>query len=329
MTSHLGPTEHEVYRAAIEASPCATIVADGAGIIAMVNREAERLFGYDAGALLGQSIEILLPDDLRERHVGQRAGYAEQPVARPMGRQRDLRARHRDGRTFPVEVGLNPVRAAGRSYVVCAVVDLTQRQHAEERIAQQAALLQLANARLAELASTDSLTSLWNRRAFLDQLDIQLEQSVRSARPVSVLILDIDHFKPYNDQHGHLAGDEILRCTARVLRDSARRSDFVARIGGEEFGIILPDADRDGAVKLAERFRAAIEATSWPRRSITISIGAATVAFRSAVPRPEPPECSQVLAAADRALYSSKERGRNRVTHVEDVTAVAGGTRRA
>jgi len=323
MTTNLAPAEHDIYRAAIEASPAPTIVTDSAGTIAIANREAERLFGCEAGTLLGRSIDALMPEALQGQHAEHRVRYATDPAARRMGALRDLRARRQsDGAEFPVEVGLSPVRTERGLYVVCAVVDLTERKRVEERLSQQAAALAAANERLTELATTDSLTSLWNRRAFLDQLDIQLEQAVRGAHPMSVLILDVDHFKPYNDTYGHLAGDEILRSAARLLRERARRSDFVARIGGEEFGVILHDANREGALKLAEQLRVAVEASQWPRRRITVSVGAATVAFQAPVPRPASPGRTRVLSAADRALYYSKEQGRNRVTHIDDLGPV-------
>jgi diguanylate cyclase (GGDEF)-like protein/PAS domain S-box-containing protein len=186
----------------------------------------------------------------------------------------------------------------------------------------QAQMLERAFGGLLEMASTDSLTSLWNRRAFLEQLTIQLDQAVRSGQPISVLLVDVDHFKSYNDSYGHLAGDEVLKGVAGVLRAKARQSDYVARIGGEEFGVILPETDRSGSVQLAERFRIAIDDESWPRREITASFGASTVAFARTVPRPEAPGFSEVLAAADQALYYSKEHGRNCVTHVSDLTAM-------
>jgi diguanylate cyclase (GGDEF)-like protein/PAS domain S-box-containing protein len=297
------------------------LVADAAGIIVLANPQAERLFGWDPGTLAGHSIDDLLPDELRARHAELRTQFVAAPVLRAMGRQRDLQARRRDGSVFPVEVGLNPVRTADGFRIVCAIVDLTERLGVREQLSRQAALLAEANARLTELATTDDLTALWNRRAFLEQLDLEIERAVRDARPMSVLILDVDHFKPYNDEHGHLAGDEVLGGVARVLREHARRSDFLARIGGEEFGILLHAADRAGALRLADRFRRGVEGTTWPRRPITISVGAATVAFPSAVPRPSAPARSAVLAAADRALYHSKEHGRNRVTHAQDLAA--------
>jgi diguanylate cyclase (GGDEF)-like protein/PAS domain S-box-containing protein len=323
MPAHLGSLDPDVYRVAIEASPTPTLVADADGAIILANAEVERLFGWEPGTLVGCSTDVLLPEELRAEHAAHRARYAVEPAARPMGRQRDLRARRRDGTEFPVEVGLSPVQTAGNLYVVCTIMDLTERSKIREDLSQQAALLKQANLKLTELATTDHLTTLWNRRAFLEQMDIELERTVRDARPMSVLILDVDNFKPYNDEFGHLAGDEVLRGMARVLKKHARRSDFLARIGGEEFGVLLHAADRDGAVRMAERFRVGIETTSWPRRRITMSIGAVTVAFPKPVPRPKTPERSQLLAAADRALYHSKEQGRNRVTHIQDLAAVS------
>ena len=293
------------------------------GIIALANREAERLFGWEPGTLTGCSVDMLLPEMLRPVHAAHRAEYAAEPTGRPMGHRRDLEARHRDGTVFPVEVGLSPIRTAGGMHVACSVMDLTERRKLKDDLTRHAAMLQQANARLIELASTDDLTALWNRRMFLEQMDIELERAVREARPMSVLILDMDHFKPYNDDFGHLAGDEVLSGAARLLKEQARRSDFVARIGGEEFGVLLHAADHDGALQLAERFRRGIETASWPRRRLTVSIGAATVNFQAPVPRPEPPQRSQLLALADQALYYSKEHGRNRVTHSQDLDAVA------
>jgi diguanylate cyclase (GGDEF)-like protein len=202
---------------------------------------------------------------------------------------------------------------------VCAVVDLTERKRIEQRLRDQATKLAEANRKLEELAHTDHLTSLWNRRAFLEQLDIRLEQAVRGARPVSVLILDVDHFKPYNDEYGHLEGDEVLRRAAALLRNRARRSDFLGRIGGEEFGAILDEADQGGAVRVAEHMRATVAGAEWPRRAITVSVGAATVQFSQAVPRPAAPSRSQVLSLADQALYYAKAHGRNRVAHVAEL----------
>lgn len=236
-----------------------------------------------------------------------------------MGGERDLMAMTKDGTPVPVEIGLSPVDTAGGMKVICAIVDLTVRKRNEEELADLAALLGQRNKTLLELVATDGLTSLRSRRAFLDHLSGQVEAAVRYARPLSILILDIDDFKLYNDQFGHLAGDEVLRQFGKILRETARRSDLVARLGGEEFGIVLPETDAGGARTIAERFRSAIAEASWPRRHITTSVGAMTVSFDQAVPRPPLPEVSSILQEADRALYVAKESGRNRIAHSEDL----------
>jgi diguanylate cyclase (GGDEF)-like protein/PAS domain S-box-containing protein len=320
MISDPDRVEREICRAAIDASPCATLVADTSGKIVLANREAERLFGCQPTTMVGRPIEAVLPPAVHPGRGNEAPSGAADPDGMP-GSWDDRAGRRRDGTVFPVQVGTHDIRTPHGRYQVCAVVDLSERRRVEELLFQQAAALEAANARLTELATTDSLTHLWNRRAFLEQLDIQLEQSVRSARPMSVLILDVDHFKPYNDRYGHLAGDEILQGAAHLMRERARRSDFLARIGGEEFGVILHEADRSGAVRMAEKLREAVEAAQWPRRRITVSVGAATVQFPGAVPRPASPPRSQVLSLADQALYYSKETGRNRVTHVADLVA--------
>jgi diguanylate cyclase (GGDEF)-like protein len=160
--------------------------------------------------------------------------------------------------------------------VICSIVDLSRRKEKEGNVLELASRLGKENERLLQLVATDSLTSLMSRQAFLDHFTALLEVSVRHARSLSLLILDIDHFKAYNDDFGHLAGDEVLRQVGKTLREAARRSDLVARLGGEEFGIILPETDRRGATVFGDRFRKAIEVGDWPRRPITISVGATT-----------------------------------------------------
>ncbi len=311
--------DETTLRTVIEAAPCAMILVNDTGSIALVNRATERLFGYDRSKLLGQPIEVLVPETAREAHHAQRQQFSDVPGVRPMGKGRDLMARHRDGTEIPVEVGLSPIHTPDGMFVLSAIVDLTERKRAEHRIAEQAQRLAEVNVELEAMASTDSLTSLWNRRAFLDHLGIQMESALRNGRPLSVLILDVDHFKPYNDHFGHLAGDEVLRRFADILLGMARRSDYIARLGGEEFGALLPETDEPGAVRLGERFRTAIEAVAWPRRPITASIGATTAHFTNNSPRPTSEWRSKLLMDADRALYYAKEHGRNRVVHVQDI----------
>jgi diguanylate cyclase (GGDEF)-like protein len=175
-------------------------------------------------------------------------------------------------------------------------------------------MLESANARLRAMVTLDSLTGLKNRRAFQEFLDAEFARRARHGgdEPFSLVLLDIDHFKPYNDTYGHPAGDEVLEQVGRILKENARTSDLVARYGGEEFAIIMPNTDYDGALVGAERFRASIAAAPWPSRAITASFGAATITVEAV-------DSADLVLKADRALYVSKSLGRNRVTHFADL----------
>lgn len=124
---------------------------------------------------------------------------------------------------------------------------------------------------------------------------------------LSLLMIDVDHFKSFNDEFGHPAGDEVLRSLAHLLRSEMRESDSLFRYGGEEFAIVLPETTCKGAFVLAERFRRAVQRAPWPKRAVTISVGVAAIDSDTVSPR-------DLLQSADRALYSAKQTGRNRVT---------------
>jgi len=168
--------------------------------------------------------------------------------------------------------------------------------------------LERRNAVLTEQAITDPLTALRNRRHFHSMLELHFQAAVREEQPLSLILLDIDQFKPYNDTFGHQAGDDILRTVGAELRQNIRNRDLVARYGGEEFVILVPDGDAEAARSLAERLRASIAERPWPDWPITVSLGIATL-------NPTTPTPALLLEHADRALYQAKRAGRNRVAH--------------
>jgi diguanylate cyclase (GGDEF)-like protein len=168
------------------------------------------------------------------------------------------------------------------------------------------------NERLAELAVTDGLTGIKNHRHFRDSLEVAMSLAMRQSIPLSVIMLDIDHFKMINDAHGHAAGDDVLRTVARILGENTREHDEVARYGGEEFAILLPLTDADAALALAERLRESIAGHPWPLRSVTASLGVATF------PGAHISRATTLLEEADLALYHSKKRGRNCVSHHDE-----------
>lgn len=169
---------------------------------------------------------------------------------------------------------------------------------------------------LRRIAATDELTGLWNRRFFVDSLDVSYSFAIRHQLPLSLVLLDVDHFKAFNDEFGHAAGDVVLRQVAGLIQACARNHDVVARYGGEEFAVLLPGTDREGADAVAERIRRALETNNWPLRSISASLGSATLNHGAGV------NCqtvSTLVETADLALYQSKRQGRNRVTHADEM----------
>lgn len=304
---------------AIDASPAALIMVDQRGLIQLVNRETERLFGYSRDLLIGKAIEMLVPADSHAQNQRARAAFSQNPGTRSMGAGRHLRAVRRDGIVFPVEIGLNPVQFGDEVYVLSTVIDLTLQKQTEERMTQLAKELEEANARLAELAVTDRLTNLLNRRAFDEQLDKQIQLMSRMGRAISLLMIDIDHFKEHNDQYGHPAGDEVLKIVANLLRQNARATDVVARYGGEEFAIIMPDTNEAGALQMGERFRMAFRAHLWEQVRLTVSIGVSTLLPGEEAGRKTVNYSTKLLAESDRALYFSKHNGRDRVTHISEM----------
>ncbi|MDB5793115.1 MAG: diguanylate cyclase [Massilia sp.] len=184
-----------------------------------------------------------------------------------------------------------------------AVVE-TLRDLTEEKMAQLA---------LEKLASRDGLTGLANRRCFDDTLAAEWARALRQCQPLSLLMVDVDNFKAYNDANGHLGGDECLKRIATAVASEMRANDLVARYGGEEFAVILPNQSLKGAAIVAERIRRRVEALQLPNgqaplRQVTVSIGAATAIAGL------DNQASELVAIADAALYRAKHLGRNRIS---------------
>ncbi|MBF0476727.1 MAG: diguanylate cyclase [Deltaproteobacteria bacterium] len=176
--------------------------------------------------------------------------------------------------------------------------------------------LKLKTDLLESLASLDGLTGIYNRRRFDEALDKEWRRAARNQAPLSLIMADVDYFKLYNDLYGHGLGDECLQNMAALLtRTATRPGDLAARYGGEEFVILLPETSPSGASKLAERFRASVEALKRPHKDsstsdyVTVSVGCATM-----IPLPGS-DPAGLLQAADRLLYQAKHEGRNRVKY--------------
>lgn len=198
------------------------------------------------------------------------------------------------------------------AYINATLATRLRRELKDSRAALQARLQEVERLQeqLREQALQDPLTGMFNRRYLDAFLERELARTRREGNPLTVMILDIDHFKQINDSHGHMAGDQVLRHVATLVKDTVRASDVICRFGGEEFLVVLPGTSLEGSVEIAHRLRERLEArpTRFDGKSIhcTISIGVATRAL-------EVQGADDLISSADRALYSAKLGGRNSV----------------
>ncbi|HYM36429.1 MAG TPA: sensor domain-containing diguanylate cyclase [Steroidobacteraceae bacterium] len=289
----------------LEESLDAVLIIDATCRIRYVNAAMEKLCGFGAGELLGESMNGLLPPEIAAEHDSYVQRYLES--LRPstvLGKVRELQLRHRTGEIIPVELkAVDMGIDGGVRFFGAFMSDLRERKEIETK---NKALV----AQLEQQALTDSLTGLPNRRAFQLEATRVMANSKREAWPVSVGIADIDWFKHVNDKHGHAVGDCVLRNVAQLIQKTIRAGDLCGRIGGEEFGLLLPHATVEQAAVIAERVRTTLADQSVPgpndlRFAITISIGLAKWNSH------EPLEVA--LAQADSALYQAKLSGRNRL----------------
>ena len=286
-----------------------TFVLDCHGKVIIWNRACERLTAVDAWEVLGTT------DHWRGFYHEQRATLADLLLqgrggepSRASGQRRadadgNLRAENwcdmpRIGRRRYLAADATPILDGdGKPQ---AVVE-TLRDVTDEKCAQVA---------LEQLATRDGLTGLANRRCFDNTLYAEWQRALRQQQPLSLLMVDVDNFKQYNDAYGHLGGDECLQRIAKAVASEMRTNDLVARYGGEEFAVILPNQSLKGAAIVAERIRCRVEQLHMPNLGhvVTVSIGAAT-----ALAAPDN-DSSQLVAAADSALYRAKHMGRNRIS---------------
>ncbi len=186
-----------------------------------------------------------------------------------------------------------------------------------ERLLDDALLVSQPNmAVVAEVALRDGLTGLYDHRTFMERLKSEMRRYRRYGNHISVIMLDIDHFKPYNDEHGHQAGDKVLVELSKILLHEVRDVDVAARYGGEEFALLLPRTDPHEALLIAERLREHVERRFQDHGEITISLGVASCP-QDATRAPD------LVTTSDRALYHSKRSGRNRTTAYKDIADAA------
>ena len=304
----------ERFRVLFEHSSEAHFLVNASGIIDCNQAALQMLRCADKADLVTIHPSQLSPEYQPDGRLSSEKAQEIETAARKNGLHRFEWTHMRlDGTEFPAEITLTPVMLHGEPALLAVWHDLTERKEAEQRIRDYSVILEfqkqeleLANSRLQDLATTDGLTGLKNHRAFQEQLAAECKAAQRHGTPLALLLLDVDHFKQYNDLFGHPAGDAVLKQVAQLLSQTTRDCDFAARYGGEEFVVILPQTDLAGAAQAAERCRTLIESAGWNCRPVTASFGVAALSLGCSDPE-------ALIEAADRALYAAKFSGRNQV----------------
>jgi diguanylate cyclase (GGDEF)-like protein/PAS domain S-box-containing protein len=288
------------FRVIVDSSPNALLMIDHQGVIALANAASQSIFGYSQEELLGHSVDMLVPNAHRPKHPQRRSHYLSSASARPVGSMGELLAQHKDGQLVPVDIGLCPITTVDGSFTLATVVDVTARKEAERRMSQ--------------LAHFDALTGLANRRLFIERLQHALAVNARHQRFGALLFLDLDNFKTINDTLGHDAGDVMLQEVAARLKSLLRESDSVARIGGDEFVVLLEELDStlagaaSGAKEVADKILTflsqpyQIRAREFPG---SVSIGVALWGGETQE------DVNDLLKRSDMAMYDAKRGGRN------------------
>jgi diguanylate cyclase (GGDEF)-like protein/PAS domain S-box-containing protein len=283
----------------------AIITIDEGGAILRVNPSTERIFGWEQDSLIGKNVQVLMGEDDRKHHNEYLRHYLETSKSHILGVGREAIGRRKDGTAFPIDLSVSEAKVEGGHFFVGVIRDITERKAVE-------AELQAAKAAAEEAATHDPLTGLWNHNRILEILIEEMARSDRQGSTVSLIMVDLDHFKMVNDGHGHVVGDEVLREIAERLERAVRSYDSVGRFGGEEFMVVLPGTVPSDAEHAAERIRLEIGKTpihtSAGSLEVTASLGVVTRHGELVN------DATALLVAADTALYESKETGRNRVT---------------
>ncbi len=321
--------ESETYiRAVLMSMPDPIVTIDAKGIVREFNPAAERTFGFTATEVIGQSVTMLMPPSLRSAHLKGLARYNKDHIPSILGQTIEVQGLRKDGSEFPLELAVEEIVGTERHLFTAIGRDITDRKKAEEefrensemmidalyREKQAAAATQEVMEQLAELATTDKLTGLPNRRVFLDHLDQTMKRSRRDGGKFAVLFFDFDRFKVVNDSLGHDAGDALLCDIGDIFRKELRETDMVARFGGDEFVVLLTNLSHFmDARKRAERLLSVFAEPHQIGEHLVVST--ASIGMVTSDRRYE--KAGEMIRDADAAMYQAKDSGRGKVVEYD------------
>ncbi len=292
----------------------AIVLSDNYGHVIKVNREFTLMFGYSEAEVQGRLIdELIAPEEYREE-----ATTITEAVAHGQKFTLEAVRRRKDGWRVNVSLLGVPIISRDKQVAVFGIYrDISDRVRAERSLLESRRQLEEANALLELTSNLDGLTAIPNRRSFDHFYELEWRRATREMKAISLIMIDVDFFKSFNDHYGHPAGDKCLRLIAQALQVINRPGDMVARYGGEEFVAVMSGTSLDGARRMAEQMRERVSELriahehSSVAAQVTISLG---VASQLPDGKSQPRE---LLLQADQALYMAKSRGRNRVAVAE------------
>lgn len=267
--------------------------------IILYNEGARRIFGHTAEEAMGQHLNILLPERFHLQHDLMIDEFNSSPAEiKHMGRRsRQVFGFRKDGSEFIASIAIMKVGTRQQPYFAAIVRDISENKRTEEE--------------LLRLAATDPLTGAFNRRELTSLAEQESQRSHRYGRPLSIMMLDLDHFKRLNDTYGHAAGDKALQKFTTLCCNALRNIDIFGRWGGEEFVALLPETDAEGAAVIAERLRKTINDSvlTYNDNKITVTVSIGIAQYRADEIAIDAP-----LSRADTAVYDAKKAGRNQIS---------------
>lgn len=284
----------ERLRAVVDGVLDGIVTFDGQGVIESFNPAAGRMFGYQAQEVIGLNSSLLLADPECGEHDNCISRYVSNGEAKTLGKERETTGRRKDGALFPMEISLNEVRVEGQRRFIGILRDITERKEAEQQ--------------LVFLAQNDQLTGLANRTLFLDHLRQTLARAQRNGQMAAVMFIDLDDFKEVNDTLGHDTGDQVLKQVAGRLKSCVRVSDVVARMGGDEFTIVLEGLEKRAYAELAAQniLKAMLLPLAISQRELKVATSIGIALYPD-----DGEDIGTLLRNADIAMYRSKAAGGN------------------
>lgn len=281
--------EESIYTTILNLSMNGIYLGNDRGEILDCNKIAHGMLGYTKEELLNLSLDDLIARNRKE-------DFLETIDKNMNNRCEELVLKKKDGTSFIAEIVKSPLEIGEEKRQITFIKDITERKNIEKR--------------LKELSIRDELTQIYNRRYILKKLTSEIEKPNEGGRPLSISLIDIDHFKKINDTFGHMVGDEVLRSIAEMLQENLRSGDYVGRYGGEEFLIILPNTELEEALEAIQRVKTKINRLVWEAKELRTTFSGGIVEINS---KKTHFKLKEVIVEVDKLLYRAKNNGRNRI----------------